>query len=164
RAPSAHRGCSGRPTLGEPSRRCQPRLRRAERYGRFRARCGTLCARDRIAIARRSSLRTRWFAVFFFFSGFCSLLYEVIWVRLGMAHFGVTTPVVSIFLSLFMAGLGLGSWLSGLWMRRIGERATQLPLRLYALAELTIGFSTLAVPVQLAWAKSALESHGSDLS
>jgi len=109
-------------------------------------------------------LRARWFAVFFFFSGFCSLLYEVIWVRLGMAHFGVTTPVVSIFLSLFMAGLGLGSWLSGLWMRRIGERSTRLPLRLYAVAELSIGFSTLAVPVQLAWAKSALESHGSDLS
>ena len=105
-----------------------------------------------------------WFAVFFFFSGFCSLLYEVIWVRLGMASFGVTTPVVSIFLSLFMAGLGLGSWLSGLWMRRIGERGGSVPLRLYALAELSIGFSALAVPLQLGWAKSFLGGLGSDLS
>ena len=49
-----------------------------------------------------------WFFAFFFLSGMCSVMYEVIWLRLGMAHFGVTTPLISIFLSIFMAGLGLG--------------------------------------------------------
>jgi len=29
-----------------------------------------------------------WFFVFFFISGFCSILYEIIWLRLGMAQFG----------------------------------------------------------------------------
>lgn len=109
-------------------------------------------------------MRMRWFFVFFFLSGFCSLLYEVIWVRLGMAHFGVTTPVVSIFLSLFMAGLGVGSWISGLWMRKIAVRSGSYPLRLYALTELLIAASAFAVPVEMQWAQSFLENYGSDLS
>lgn len=109
-------------------------------------------------------MRMRWFFFFFFFSGFCSLLYEVIWVRLGMAHFGVTTPIISIFLSLFMAGLGLGSWLAGRWMRNLEDRRGKDPLRLYALAEICIGLSAWAVPAEMGWAKSYLENYGSDLS
>jgi spermidine synthase len=109
-------------------------------------------------------VRMRWFFVFFFFSGFCSLLYEVIWVRLGMAHFGVTTPVVSIFLSLFMAGLGLGSWIVGRWMRNLESHSGKYPLLLYALTELIIGLSAWAVPVEMGWARDYLVNYGSDLS
>ena len=50
-----------------------------------------------------------WLFVFFFLSGFCSILYELIWLRLAMAEYGVTTALVSIVLSVFMAGLGAGS-------------------------------------------------------
>ncbi len=109
-------------------------------------------------------MRMRWFFLFFFFSGFCSLLYEIIWVRLGMAHFGVTTPVISIFLSLFMAGLGLGSWIAGRWMRSLENRSGAYPLRLYALTELLIGLSAWAVPAEMALAKHYLENYSSDLS
>src|SRR5260370_40924791 len=49
----------------------------------------------------------------FFCSGFCSLLYQVVFVRMAFAHFGVITPVLSVVLSVFMLGLGLGSWLGG---------------------------------------------------
>src|SRR5208282_689210 len=56
-----------------------------------------------------------WFFTFFFISGSCSVLYELVWLRLSMAQFGVTTAMVSIVLSVFMAGLGLGSWASGIW-------------------------------------------------
>ena len=49
-------------------------------------------------------MKTRWFFFFFLISGFCSLVYEVVWLRLAMARFGVTTPMVSIVLSVFMAG------------------------------------------------------------
>ena len=42
---------------------------------------------------------------FFVVSGFCSLSYEVVWLRLAMAQFGVTTPFVATVLSVFMAGL-----------------------------------------------------------
>ncbi|HTC94300.1 MAG TPA: fused MFS/spermidine synthase [Terriglobales bacterium] len=109
-------------------------------------------------------MRMRWFFVFFFFSGFCSLLYEVIWLRLGMAQFGVTTPIISIFLSLFMAGLGLGSWLSGRWMRNIENHSGKYPLRFYALTELLIGLSAWAVPAEMRFANSYFENYGGDLS
>ena len=68
------------------------------------------------------SLKRRWFFGFFFISGFCSLVYEVVWLRLSMAKFGVTTPMVSIVLSVFMAGLGLGSWAGGRFIRRFDAR------------------------------------------
>jgi hypothetical protein len=42
-----------------------------------------------------------WYFIFFFVSGFCSILYEVVWLRLAMAQFGVTTALVSIVLSAF---------------------------------------------------------------
>lgn len=44
----------------------------------------------------------KWYFAFFFLSGFCSILYELIWLRLAMAQFGVTTATISIFLSTFM--------------------------------------------------------------
>jgi len=102
----------------------------------------------------------RWFFVFFFISGFCSLLYEVIWLRLAMAQFGVTSALVSIVLSTFMAGLGLGSWGAGRLIRRYGERLRIPALRLYALIELFIGFSALLVLHQLQWGRSLLERTG----
>ena len=49
-----------------------------------------------------------------------------------MAQFGVTTAMVSIVLSVFMAGLGLGSWASGRWLRQSDDTASFLALRVYA--------------------------------
>jgi spermidine synthase len=99
-----------------------------------------------------------WYFAFFFISGFCSILYELVWLRLSMAQFGVTTALVSIVLSMFMAGLGAGSWGAGILARRYGERVSFPPLRLYALAELLIGCSALAVPAQLLWGRHLLET------
>ena len=99
-----------------------------------------------------------WFAIFFFLSGLCSVLYELIWLRLAMAHFGVTTACVSIVLSMFMAGLGIGSAGAGTWIRRHGEELRFRPLALYALSELLIGVSALVVPVELAWGHRVLEA------
>jgi spermidine synthase len=101
-----------------------------------------------------------WFFLFFFVSGFCSILYEIIWLRLSMAQFGVTSALVSIVLSTFMAGLGLGSWISGHLIRRQGHRITFPALRLYALAELLIGVSALLVPRQLQWGRNLLQHVG----
>ena len=88
----------------------------------------------------------RWYFTFFVASGFCALVYEVIWLRLAMASFGVTAALVSIVLSIFMSGLGLGAWLTGLLMRQ--HLAPALALRLYGFAELLIGISSLAVRVR----------------
>jgi spermidine synthase/MFS family permease len=99
-----------------------------------------------------------WFFWFFFVSGFCSVLCELIWLRLAMAQFGVTTALTSIVLSVFMAGLGAGSWLAGALVQRYGDRINFPPLRLYGLLELMIGFSALVVPTELVWGHRLLES------
>lgn len=82
----------------------------------------------------------------FFTSGFCSLVYQVVWLRLAFGHFGVITPVLSVVLSVFMLGLGAGSLLGG----RLGPAtARQLgvsPAVLYGVAELIIGLGALVVP------------------
>ena len=64
-----------------------------------------------------------WFFLLFFISGFCSILYEIVWLRLAMAQFGVTSALTSIVLSMFMAGLGLGSWGAGRLIRIYEEIA-----------------------------------------
>lgn len=82
-----------------------------------------------------------WFFGFFFVSGFCSLVCEVVWLRLAMAQYGVVTPLVSTVLSVFMAGLALGSWGAGRLVARAPSAGRRLPLRLYAVAELVISSS-----------------------
>ena len=101
-----------------------------------------------------------WFFLFFFLSGLCSILYEIVWLRLSMAQFGVTSALVSIVLSMFMAGLGLGSWGSGRLLQKHGDRLRIPALRLYALIELLIGVSALVVPRQLQWGRAILEHAG----
>jgi predicted membrane-bound spermidine synthase len=101
-----------------------------------------------------------WFFLFFLVSGFCSVLYEIVWLRLAMAQFGVTSAMVSIVLSFFMAGLGLGSWLSGRLIRKYGNRAAIPALQVYAITEFLIGTSSLLVPQQLVWGRNLLEHTG----
>jgi spermidine synthase len=105
-----------------------------------------------------------WYFAFFFISGFCSILYELIWLRLAMAQFGVTTPMISIVLSSFMGGLGVGSWAAGHLVRKYARRLTSPPLHLYAMAELGIGVSAVVVPLELLAGRFLLEHVGNSLS
>jgi spermidine synthase len=98
-----------------------------------------------------------WFFAFFLVSGFCSLVYQVVWLRLAMAGFGVTAPMVAIVLSTFMAGLALGSWAAGR-LARAESVPPALPLRLYALAELGIAVGGAVVPFGLVLGRSWLAS------
>ena len=103
----------------------------------------------------------RWYFGFFVVSGFCGLVYEVVWLRLAMASFGVTTALVSIVISMFMAGLGLGSWGAGVLTRRVLDTDGLRALRFYSLAELLVGISSLAVPLQLKLGRLLLQHMGS---
>jgi spermidine synthase len=85
------------------------------------------------------------FFLCFFLSGFCSLVYQVIWLRVAMAGFGVTTPLVSIVLSIFMAGLALGSWAGGRLVHSCESKPAAFFMRRYAAIELIIGISGLVV-------------------
>ncbi|GAB6906318.1 hypothetical protein JCM12296A_21530 [Desulfosarcina cetonica] len=92
----------------------------------------------------------------FFLSGAAGLVYEVLWVRLidkviGSAPFSVATV-----LSVFMAGLALGSYLSGRLIDRITWRITRRVTRrvtrrsallaVYGVMELGIGACALFIP------------------
>src|SRR5260370_37494032 len=90
-----------------------------------------------------------WYFGFFVVSGFCGLVYEVIWLRLAMASFGVTTALASIVISMFMAGLGLGSWGAGVFTRRILGADGPRALRFYSVAELLVGVSAVLFPYEL---------------
>ncbi|HET9301021.1 MAG TPA: hypothetical protein VFO11_13815, partial [Candidatus Polarisedimenticolaceae bacterium] len=71
--------------------------------------------------------------------------YEVVWLRMAMAQFGVTSALTSIVLSVFMAGLALGSWGSG----RLARHLRWSALRVYGVLELLIGLGAVAVPAIL---------------
>ncbi len=84
---------------------------------------------------------------FFFLSGACALVYQVVWVRQLLLLTGSTTAAVSTVLAIFMAGLGLGAWIFGARADR-----SPSPLRLYAYLELGIGLYALVLPKLLALA------------
>lgn len=74
-------------------------------------------------------------------------MYEVVWVRMLTRILGSTAYATSTVLAVFMAGLGLGSFVIG----RFVDRA-QKPLIWYAILELGIGitaFLSLLLPKQL---------------
>src|ERR1700757_266478 len=101
-----------------------------------------------------------WYFCFFVVSGFCGLVYEVVWLRLAMASFGVTAALVSIVLSMFMAGFGLGSWGAGVLTRRVLHSDGARALRFYSIAELLVGISSLVVPFQLKLGRLLLQHMG----
>jgi spermidine synthase len=82
----------------------------------------------------------------FLASGFCALLYQIVWVRLAFAAFGIITPILSVVISVFMLGLAVGSWAGGKFAERLSGLKSQSALLPYALMELLIGIGGLSVP------------------
>ena len=99
-----------------------------------------------------------WLFACFLLSGLCSLVYQVTWMRAAMAAFGVTTPSVSIVLSVFMAGIALGSWGGGLFVRRVVGASPRTLLSSYAATESWIGIGGLVVAPLFAVGRGLLSS------
>src|SRR5438552_4061291 len=78
----------------------------------------------------------------FFLSGVSALIYEIVWQRLLILVFGVSTLSVSAVLAAYMGGLALG----GLLLGRVADRASR-PLRIYVSLEALIGGVGLLVPL-----------------
>ena len=57
-----------------------------------------------------------WILIFFFVSGVTGLIYEVVWTRLLTRVMGNTHYSIATVLTIFMAGLALGSYLGGRWI------------------------------------------------
>ncbi len=64
---------------------------------------------------------------------FLSLVYQVIWTRNIMAVFGSTALSVSTTLTVFLAGIALGGYLGGKWIRRIDNKHRALGILLVVL-------------------------------
>jgi spermidine synthase len=85
-------------------------------------------------------------ALLFFGSGLCSLVYQVLWLRMLGLVFGVTVYAASTVWATFMAGLAVGSFAAGV----LGDRVRN-PLRWFGITELLIGVTSLATPAGLDW-------------
>jgi spermidine synthase len=96
----------------------------------------------------------------FFISGFCGLLYQVVWVRLAFASFGIITPVLSVIISVFMLGLACGSWAGGKWIGSLTRKLKISAIFFYAIAEFMIGLGAFIVPKLFTLGEAALLSAG----
>ena len=59
-------------------------------------------------------------ALLLFGSGFCALIYQIVWLREFRLIFGASTAASAAVLGIFMGGLGIGSaWLGS--RQRVGQ-------------------------------------------
>jgi spermidine synthase len=96
----------------------------------------------------------------FLLSGFCGLLYQVVWVRLAFASFGIIAPVISVVISVFMLGLAVGSWLGGRMIERLARTTGLSAIFFYAATELLIGTGAFVVPALFEAGRGLLGSMG----
>src|ERR1700730_9853718 len=96
----------------------------------------------------------------FFLSGFCGLLYQVIWTRMAFASFGIILPVLSVVLSIFMLGLSIGSWVGGWLIGPLQKKSGLSAIFFYGLIELFIGTGAFAVPKLFGLGEEILLSAG----
>lgn len=94
-------------------------------------------------------------AAIVFVSGFCSLAYQVVWLREFRLIFGGAAPAASAVLAVFMGGLGLG----GLYLGKRVERA-MYPGRMYAWIEGWITIATVLSPLLMMLIQKAYVATG----
>lgn len=85
--------------------------------------------------------RYRMLLLAFFLSGLAGLVYEIAWARQLGLIFGMTSYAVASILAVFFTGLGLGSFIVGRLVDKVGK-----PLRIYAFLELGVGIYALLTP------------------
>ena len=91
------------------------------------------------ALIKRGGWRIVAVLLFFFVSGACGLLYQVVWTRRLVLLLGAASYAVSTVLSVFFTGLAVGSLAGG----RLADR-TRRPLAWYGIFEIAIGLWAVA--------------------
>jgi spermidine synthase len=84
----------------------------------------------------------------FFLSGAAGLIYQITWVRQFGNVFGNTIHSASIVVAVFMLGLGVGSYLAGVWADRQAGGPGRL-VRAYAWAEIALAVLGLTLSLLL---------------
>jgi len=108
--------------------------------------------------------RIKILSYFFLISGFCALLYQLVYLRLAFSAFGVITPVVSVVLSIFMLGLGIGGWLGGRWIDGFRLKTRVSAIVWYGATEIFIGLGAFAVPAVFSYGRHCLLAAGQSSS
>lgn len=98
--------------------------------------------------------------ILFFLSGFSGLVYQVVWVRMAFASFGIIIQVLSVVVSVFMLGLSLGAWAGGQSIQFLVRKTRRSALWFYAGTELIIGIGAFAVPALFGFGRQILLSAG----
>ena len=101
-----------------------------------------------------NSASLRGLSLLFLISGFAALIYQIVWQRVLFTTFGVNIESVTVVVSVFMFGLGIGSLVGGLLSKRFGS---YLP-HLFLLCELIVGlFGIISVPLMKAVSEATLD-------
>ena len=99
-----------------------------------------------IPVTKKYSFFLYLFASLFLVSGAAGLIYEIAWQRLLEQHFGVTMTSVTLIVSAYMAGLGIGSLVGG----RIAVNLKNT-LLVYGLLEVGIALFGVVSPRVILW-------------
>ena len=83
-------------------------------------------------------------ALLFFASGFSALIYQVLWTRLVTSLIGGSDYSIAIIVTIFMAGLGIGSKISGNLTSRI--KRPRNALLIFGVLEIITGLYALVLP------------------
>ena len=85
---------------------------------------------------RQAVLRSeKYIAVLFLISGFSALIYQVVWQRVLFSTFGINSEAVTVIVSVFMFGLGVGALVGGFLQKKFNH----ILLPLFVGLELLIG-------------------------
>ena len=80
----------------------------------------------------------------FFFSGFAAIIYQIVWQRVLFTSFGTNIEAITIVVSVFMFGLGVGSLVGGYLSKMFNQKL----LFLFMLIEIGIGlFGLISIPL-----------------
>lgn len=96
---------------------------------------------------RSDALRLNLLFIVFLLSGMAALIYQVCWQRMLFTAFGVDIESITIIVSVFMCGLGLGALAGG----RLADRYPERIVHCFALFELCIGLFGAVSPLLIAW-------------
>lgn len=92
----------------------------------------------------QQSTEATWLYVLFFISGIPAILYQIVWQRALFSLYGINIESVTIVVSAFMLGLGLGSLLGGV----LSRKRSLSPVLLFASAEIgTAIFALRSLPL-----------------
>lgn len=103
-----------------------------------------LTSHDLQEIDNSSPIKHNLLFVLFFISGFAAIIYQVVWQRVLFQFFGVNIESVTLIVSVFMFGLGVGSVIGGYLSKRFSNHLPQL----FIACELIIGlFGIISIPL-----------------